>query len=257
LKLQMAQIDVCQIDRGATSSENRRLPIQVFGGVVLASLVLMLGLTYGLDKDLTLAPRFSFIYFPAAIILIGASLYSFKLKNFSKKSRQNVNQNCRFFLKIKSQNYPAAIVLGMATIGSLTVASNLGYLQTHRSDRMANLIYETSHTPVLIATTHRHHGDTGRMMGLAWEFHHLDRFKPEWIRPPQFLLAHNDGNPTTIDNPTTTLKQVVGQSLRPIDVWLINFDAQIDLAGKKCDRDEDISIAISEYRYKLYHCLVN
>lgn len=232
-----------------------RLPIQFFGGVVLASVVLMLGLTYGVEKDLTLAPRFIFFYFPAAIVLIGASLAVFVPPKFEWRSQSDSSggsplQNLKNLPKMT----PILIVLFMAAIGSLTVAGNWGYLQTHRSDRMANLIYETSEAPVLIATTHRHHGHTGRMMGLAWEFHQLKFLKPGWTRPPQFLLAHKNDDPETIDNPRTMLKQVVAQSSRPIDVWAVNFNSQIDLAGQKCDRDENIDVAVSEYRYKLYHC---
>jgi uncharacterized membrane protein len=242
LKWQMAQID-------------GRLPIQVFGGVVLASMGLMLGLTYGLEKDLTLAPRFIFIYFPAAIVLIGASLAAFvppKFEGFC--DRNSLGKSPLPILKELTKMTPIFIVLFIAAIGGLTVANNWGYLQTHRSDRMANLIYKTSQAPVLIATTHRHHGHTGRMMGLAWEFHQLKSFKPEWTRPPQFLLAHNDDDPATTSTPTTTLKQAVAQSPRPIDVWAINFNSQIDLAGQRCDRDENIDVEIREYRYKLYHC---
>ncbi|MGB3559650.1 MAG: glycosyltransferase family 39 protein [Geitlerinemataceae cyanobacterium] len=234
---------------------DRRLPIQVFGGVVLASVVLMLGLTYGVEKDLTLAPRFGFIYFPAAIILIGASLSVFMPPNSEWISQQeSLGESPGQELKKVTNTTPIVMILLMATIGSFTVANNWGYLQTHRSDRLANLIYKTSEVPVLIATTHRHHGDTGRMMGLAWEFHQLNSFKPEWTRPPQFLLAHKNDDPETIDNPKTMLKQVVAQSSRPVDVWAVNFNYQIDLAGQKCDRDEDIDVEVSEYRYKLYHC---
>ncbi|RMG05466.1 MAG: hypothetical protein D6728_20690 [Cyanobacteria bacterium J055] len=233
---------------------DRRLPMQVLGGVVLAAIALMLGLTYGLQKDLTLAPRFGFIYFPAAIAVIAASLSSFLDGNLSEKVTGNERSSRRFWDSDHRPKYSVAIVLGMAAIGSLTVANHWGYLQTHRSDRMANLIYETSDAPVLIAVTHRHHGDTGRMMGLAWEFHQFQSFKPSWDRPPQFLLAHQGDDAHSSDNPTLTLREVVDRSPRPIDVWAVNFNAQIDLAGKKCDRDEEIEVEIAEYRYKLYHC---
>lgn len=234
--------------RRQMAQNERRLPIQVFGGVVLACWVLMLGLTYGFGKDLTLAPRFSFIYFPAAILLMGASLGESR----SPKILRGESPLQQLF-KLTTKT-PILWVLSVATIGSLTVVNHWGYLQTHRSDRMASFIYKTSEAPVLIATTHRHHGHTGRMMGLAWEFHQLKSFKPGWTRPPQFLLAHNDDDPTTLHTPTTTLKQAVAQSSRPIDVWAVNFNSPIDLAGQKCDRDEEIDVEIREYRYKLYHC---
>ncbi|MDY6940678.1 MAG: hypothetical protein SWY16_23845, partial [Cyanobacteriota bacterium] len=183
-----------------TREPNTRFAILAFGGIVAASLFLMLGFTYGLGSDLTLAPRFSFIYFPAWIILVATCLGAWLRKGSAP-------------IDLLKQNVPVAIVGLAGILGSLTVISNLGYLQNHRSDLMADLISRTSQAPVLIATTHKHHGDTGRMMGLAWEFHHHPKLA--WTQPPQFLLAHKtedspDGTPAAI-----SLQQAVAELPRP------------------------------------------
>jgi uncharacterized membrane protein len=209
-----------------------RLPMFVFGGAAIACLVLMLGLTYIGGRDLTLAPRFSFVYFPALVVFLAA---------------------CLAGVRDAQRNRVLVFMAAIAGLGCLTVVGNVGYLQTHRSDRMAGLIAQHSEAPVLIATTHRHHGHTGRIMGLAWELHQHDTLKPGWIVPPHFLLAHKSEDPTHTPDPTTILKQAIVQLPRPLDVWAVNFRADIDIDELQCKRRK-LNVAIEDYQYRLYRC---
>ncbi|MBE9040458.1 hypothetical protein IQ235_06600, partial [Oscillatoriales cyanobacterium LEGE 11467] len=223
-----------------TIPPNTRFSIQVFGGMVVACAVLMLALTYGFGSDLTLAPRFSFIYFPAWIILVATVLGGWLRKSSSP-------------IEFLRQNTRIAIVGLAGILGGLTVIANLGYLQTHRSDLMADIITQTSKVPVLIVTTHKHHGDTGRMMGLAWEFERQNP-SPGWTQPPQFLLAHKTEGSPDATPAAIALQQGVAQLPRPVDIWAIDFHAPIELDTLGCDRDEALKQKLGDYRYKLYHC---
>ena len=225
--------------RRQMSAPETRFSIQVFGGVVVASWVVMLGLTYGNGSDLTLAPRFGFIYFPAWVILVATCLGACLQLGSSPMD----------FLK---KNSSIALVGFAGILGSLTVISNVSYLQTHRSDLMADLIERTSNVPVLITTTHKHHGDTGRMMGLAWEFRQNPQ--SEWGQPPQFLLAHKTEGSPDATSAAIALQQAVSQLPRPVDVWAIDFHAPIELDALGCDRDRSLKKNLGDYRYKLYHC---
>ncbi len=224
----------CLVGGGTTQWHQTpsRLPMSVFGGATIACLVLMLGLTYIGGRDLTLAPRFSFIYFPAIVLFLAACL--------AGVSDARRNRVFRFMAAI-------------AGIGCLTVAGNIGYLQTHRSDRMAELIVQHSEAPVLIAATHRHHGQTGRMMGIAWELHRHDTLKLDRTQQPYFLLAHKSEDPTHTPDPTTILKQAIVQLPRPLDVWVVNFRADIDIDELQCDRRK-LNVPIEDYQYRLYRC---
>ena len=51
-----------------------RLALQTLGGFVGAAIALFLLITYGMGTDLTRGARYNFVYFPAVIILVGASL---------------------------------------------------------------------------------------------------------------------------------------------------------------------------------------
>jgi len=58
----------------------------------------------------------------------------------------------------------------MGCIGGLTVVSNLGYQKADRPDLPSSHNPKVSQVPVLIATAHKTHEQTGEIMGLALEF---------------------------------------------------------------------------------------
>jgi len=58
----------------SSSDDQAREQKQVLGGFILASIALFFGITYGLGADLTIAARYHFVYFPAVIVLLGATL---------------------------------------------------------------------------------------------------------------------------------------------------------------------------------------
>ncbi len=51
-----------------------RLMIQVLSGFVVGAIALFFIFTYFLGIDLTRGARYNFVYFPAVIVLLGASL---------------------------------------------------------------------------------------------------------------------------------------------------------------------------------------
>jgi uncharacterized membrane protein len=54
--------------------ESSRLSTQVLTGFILSAIAIFLILIYGVGKDLSLAARYHFVYFPAVIAVLGASL---------------------------------------------------------------------------------------------------------------------------------------------------------------------------------------
>jgi uncharacterized membrane protein len=152
----------------------------------------------------------------------------------------------------------AVIVIWLVgLVGGLTVAGNFSYLQNLRSDLLVGVIQKTSNFPVLIATTHKHHGQTGRMMGLAWEFKRTNRSGSPTsggTASPQFLLASKNQNSPTYQNPTLTLQEAVAGLPRPLDVWLVNFHAGVDLQQQNCFAASESLPKLDSYRYRLYRC---
>jgi uncharacterized membrane protein len=239
-------------------SPDTRLNLQVLGDFMIGALVLFFAITYTLGADMTLAPRYQFVYFPVAIALIGAALATswntLTQPGQTPLTPQQPSSRVRF--SRKGSKKAVILIWLMGLLGGLTVTWNLGYLQSIRPDLMVNVIQKLSDVPVLIATTHQHHGHTGRMMGLAWEFKHRnssDSSASRDTKSPTFLLAR-DKSDSQVKNPTMTLQETVAGLSRPLDVWLINFHAGIDLAQQKCFVTPQRLPKVDSYWYRLYHC---
>lgn len=209
------------------------LMILVFTGIVGSAIALFLIFTYILGIDLTRGARYNFVYFPAIIILLAASL---------AVCYQNQNIH-RWGISGKKA---VILILFMGLISSITVTSNLGYRKYYRPDLLVPLIEQNSQFPILIATTHKSLIQTGEMMGIAWEL----KFSHAKINP-QFLLAHQKQDPNTS---TKTLENTLKSIPQTFDLWLINFHAPLAEEVKKCITNTQNLPAIYGYDYKIYHC---
>jgi uncharacterized membrane protein len=239
-------------------SPDIRLNLQVLGDFMIGAMVLFFGITYTLGADMTLAPRYQFVYFPVAIALIGAALAT-SWHTMTQPAQMPLTPHqpsSRVRFSRRGGKKAVILIWLMGLLGGVTVTWNLGYLQSIRPDLMVNVIEKLSDAPVLIATTHQHHGHTGRMMGLAWEFKHIDSSNSSASRDttsPTFLLAHDESD-SQLKNPTITLQETVAGLPRPLDVWLVNFHAGIDLAQQKCFAAPQRLPKVDSYWYRLYHC---
>jgi len=227
---------------------DRRLALQVFRGYLGSAIALVLGIIYGLGMDLTLGARFQFVYFPAVILLLAGMLAGvWQQRTFDPVSR------------FKHGKAIVVMMWLMGLMGGLTAIGNLGYLQNHRPDLLAPVIQEASHSPLFIATTHKHHGQTGRLMGLAWEFKRLsdqNESEADRIASAQFFLADRDPQTQTYTEAIARLENTLTELPRPFDLWLVDFRTQLDLEAQHCFRDRSYGSWAGEYKYKLYRCRV-
>ncbi len=138
----------------------------------------------------------------------------------------------------------------MGLLSALSVINNLGYQKYYRPDLFVQLVQKTSNSsPVLIATTHKTHVQTGEMMGIAREFK-LSGLPTQ----PQFLLAHQSQDPYTS---TATLQSTINQQSLPFDLWLVNFYAPVELDRCYTDTstvENDVKVLVDGYNYQVYHC---
>ena len=208
-----------------------RLMTQLFAGVVCSAIALFFIFTY-VGIDITRGARYNFVYFPAVIVLLGASLA--------------VCWNT----PLQGQNFLSAgktavtLIWLMGLLSGLTVVGNLGYQKYYRPDLLVQLIQKVSQSPVLIATTHKTHVQTGEMMGIAREIKLSGS-----PATPQFLLAPQDENPNTA---TAALQQTLKALPRPLDLWLVNFYAPVKIDN--CVADPQPLQPVDGYNYQLYHC---
>jgi uncharacterized membrane protein len=209
------------------------LMTQVLAGVVLSAIALFFIFTYFLGIDLTRGARYHFVYFPAVIILLGASLAV-------------CYQNQEIGKWGITGKKAVTLILLMGLISAISVTSNLGYRKYYRPDLLVPLIEQNSQFPVLIATTHKSLVQIGEMMGIAWEL----KFSGSQVTS-QFLLAHQEKDPNTS---TKALENTLKSLPRPFDLWLVNFHAPVAEEVKKCIADTQALPGVYGYEYKIYHC---
>ena len=211
---------------------------QVFASIVASAIAIFFFFTYILGIDLTRGARYNFVYFPAVIVLVAASLA--------------ICWKTPAINKLSSGKTAVALIWLMGLLSAVSVINNLGYQKYYRPDLFVQLVQKNSFSvPVLIATTHKTHVQTGEMMGIAREFK-LAKIQTN----PQFLLAHQSQNPYTS---TTALQNTISQKPLPFDLWLVNFYAPV-VEINKCYTDTDsnlennLEVPVDGYNYQLYHC---
>lgn len=221
---------------------NTKLSTLVLGSFVLTSIASFFTITYLFGIDLTRGARYNFVYFPAVILLAAASL-AIVVKN---QPQINLNKIPKSWLL----NSPIPLVLLMGFLSALTVSFNLGYQKYYRPDLLVSVIQNNSNYPVLIATTHKTHVQTGEMMGLGWEFKRLS--SPKMARKPLFLLAEKGSKYSNL--PTKTLLNIASKLPRPLDLWLVNFQAANQVELINCSASSKSLPFVDGYDYQLYHC---
>jgi uncharacterized membrane protein len=215
-----------------------RLMTQLLAGVVLGAIALFFFFTYALGIDLTRGARYNFVYFPAVMVLLGASL----AVTWHTPASNLLVKKQKFFLS--SGKASVALICLMGLLSAITVVCNLGYQKYYRPDLLAQLIQNFSQVPILVATTQKTHVQIGEMMGIAREFKLNSS-----TNAPLFLLAHQDQNPNTS---TATLQKTLTDLSKPLDLWLVNFYAPVKF--NNCVAAPLSSPPVDGYNYQLFHC---
>ncbi|MDJ0620902.1 MAG: glycosyltransferase [Calothrix sp. MO_192.B10] len=205
-------------------------------GLISVAIALFFIFTYFLGIDLTRGARYNFVYFPAVMVLLAASLGIYWQVPKGEMHRWGIGGK-----------QAVVLIWLMGLFSVITVVSNLGYQKYYRPDLFVQLIENTSEQPVLIATTQKTHVHIGEMMGVAREFKLTNS-----SLNPLFLFAHQQQNPQTS---TTSLEKTLKVLPRPVDLWLVNFRAPTPASLKQCTLETKSLPAIDGYEYQLYHCL--
>ena len=185
-------------------------------------------LTYGFGIDITRGARFNFVYFPGVILLVAVSLASL------------------WQLPQNSGKIAVGLIWIMGLFSAITVITDFGYQKYYHPNFLVPIIEANSTVPVLIASTHETSIHTGEMMGIGWQLqNHALADKT------QFLLVHQEQRYSP--SATVNLRETVNELPRPLDVWTVNFWANIELDN--CVPNEQVTTHVDGYDYQLWHCL--
>ncbi|MBD3881747.1 glycosyltransferase [Phormidium tenue FACHB-886] len=237
---------------------NRRLAVWSLSGFVIGAVGLFFAITYLFSTNLTSAFRYNFVYYPAVIVLAGAGLASSWdiAARIAKTAAHRVSPVLLSLIRTSGRQVVVLVAL-LSFLGGLTVLANLGYQKTHRPDVVAQEIQERSQGDTLVTIVHQTHGQTGRLMGVAWEL--LQSTPAENSSAPlipHFLLAHQTQNQRSV---IMTLRKAMTELPRPLDLWVINFQTVPEpplnrfLEQQNCDA-ETKNLYTDGYRFRLYRC---
>ncbi|MEG4440771.1 glycosyltransferase family 39 protein [Microcoleus sp. AT9_B5] len=240
-------------------TSDTRLGTVIFGGFVLGAIFLFFSFAYIIGIDLTRGARYNFVYFPGVILLLGATLAVIYNTPTAKSQWFNLPA-----VEISGKK-AVLLILVMGFASGVTVNSNLGYRKYYKPDILIPIIREFSKVPVLIATTQNTHVEIGELMGIGWEWERSsatdfvadvkDVRKKEEVKAfdsPLFLLANLKKDAPEIA--AGTLDKTLSQLERPLDLWLVNFRAPVNLEAQKCQVESRDLPAVDGYEYQVYHC---
>jgi uncharacterized membrane protein len=200
------------------------LELRVFVGFVASSIALFFFISYILSLDITKGARYSFVYFPAVILIVAVLLED----SWRRGGRRLV-----------------AGVLLMAFVSSICVTVNLGYRKYYRPDRLVPILRDNSTDAVPIVTHYKSLVQVGEMMGIAREYRR--RF-PE--REPRFLFVSRPEE----------LKDIVLRTGSPA-LWLVNFPNPIEslfhpiaIDLPRCRQVSGKFPPVAGYEYRKYSC---
>ncbi|UNU25466.1 glycosyltransferase family 39 protein [Microcoleus vaginatus] len=241
------------------TTPDSRLGTVIFGGFVLGAIFLFFSFAYILGIDLTRGARYNFVYFPGVILLLGATLAVIYNTPTAKSQWFNLRA-----IEVPGKK-AVVLILAMGFFSGVTVNSNLGYRKYYKPDLLIPIIREFSKVPVLIATTQKTHVEIGELMGIGWEWERssatdfvadvTDFRKKEEVKvfdSPLFLLANLKKDAPGIA--AGTLDKTLSQLERPLDLWLVNFRAPVNLEAQNCQVESRDLPAVDGYEYQVYHC---
>ncbi|MEG4324587.1 glycosyltransferase family 39 protein [Microcoleus sp. herbarium5] len=253
--------------KNSLTTPDTRLGTVIFGGFVLGAIFLFFSFAYILGIDLTRGARYNFVYFPGVILLLGATLAVI----FNTPTVKSQSFNLRA-IEVPGKK-AVLLILVMGFFSGVTVNSNLGYRKYYKPDLLIPIIRELSKVPVLIATTQKTHVEIGELMGIGWEWERMKKEegrrkkeegrgkreegkgKEEDVKAfdsPLFLLANQRREGPEIA--AGTLDKTLSQLERPLDLWLVNFRAPVNLESQKCQVESREMPAVDGYEYQVYHC---
>jgi hypothetical protein len=228
---------------------NDRLMVLVIGGFVGVALVLFLAIIYIQGSDLSVAPRYHFVYFPAFLLVIAAALaMSWQPIKSEASALQSATQGNWFsrLPRLSGRQVVIWVVL-MGLIGSMTVVSDLSFRKSRHPDVLAAEIAQAK-TPTLVAVGYETHAEIRSTIAIGYE---LARSAFEQASSTKFLLLKEKEDSRLL---LTSLTQGINSFARPLNLWTINLPKKLDLSGLNCQKshrnDQDTGYSDRHYLCK-------
>ena len=233
------------------------LPTFIFTAFTFWVLLEILAIVYLLDKDITAAPRYHFIYYPGVCALLGASLdrLSRPIRDFSLKSVKSI---------LKS---PLSITLAVGFLSSFLTINNWVFHKPYYPDRIAEQMRFDRTLPLVMVVGYENLQEAALGLSFAMELEKRHRIEepgtahsPSSRQPTiEFAFLDRSGGYEALWQNLSGLQPlpeppfnlwVVGPGLRQVE-----YPSQLAIAASEgqCDLDLDRYYRLG-IPYQLYRC---
>lgn len=213
-------------------------------GYCLGAIALCFLIIYGSGKDISLAARYHFIYFPVVIVLLGAILAQL----WQNSPAKVISDRPRWFAADPRQ--VVILILTMGLLGSLTVAHNLGFQKSRQSNNLAKHILTATapDLPSLVATSYITHSELRESVALAFSLE-----ANSFSTPPQLLLLEETNNES---DDYRKFQDLILSQPKPFELWAVNLKINSVFIRKSlhCKSDEESELSNAGYKNRLYRC---
>ena len=176
----------------------------------MANLIFLL-ICYGLGFHITRGHRYSFVFFPSILVLVGAGLAPFWRSGEAAErpldERLGEMQLPQKFAQVKllllsdlsAVELIVIAVICVGFLGSQTIANNLSHLKFYKADQFINWVQDKSEFPAVIGTSTTITDQPVvvgiEIMATAWEVRTQLKASDgaqRWPTAPQFVIAENN-----------------------------------------------------------------
>src|SRR5919202_498148 len=169
---------------------------------ILCVLLQFAAIIYLLGKDITVAPRYHFVYYPAVCALLGASFTATGLKvgrlnvgrlNVGRLNvgRLNPSSNLQLAnLQPVTPTKPATLFLSVSLLSCIFVVSNLAFLKSFHPQQVARDMYLDRNVPIMMVVGYHNFQDVALGLSFALAIDQLHRNSLEGLAEASFAFLH-------------------------------------------------------------------
>jgi uncharacterized membrane protein len=212
-------------------------------------------IAYLLGKDITVVPRYSFVYYPSFCALLAASLGKFT------KRRGAFNESLHLCVSgSSSMNIQKIIFLLVGIVSCIFVVYNLAFQKPFQPQQVAQNMNRDPAIPLMLVVGYESYQDVAAGLSFALALEQLRSHEIKSKLPFDSLaFVHKSPNFSDFSNKLTQLSIA---DVSQLNLWFVgsgmikqDYPSQLTLAGQIiCNIELTQHYRIGQYPYQLYRC---
>jgi len=226
-------------------------------------------IAYILGKDITVAPRYSFIYYPSFSALIASALIYDNSSNIwlfnnsqSWQNRHTTNLDKSDFIKYKSKNHSLLAILIVGFISCIFVVSDLAFQKPYLPQQVAQNLYQEPTVPIMAVMAYNNYQDVALGLSFALALQReIKTFQNSNIPASNYDNFALFNQSVGLESVFKNLSQLPNQNISQLNLWIFapgrikqDYPQQIQVSQSlSCNIDTNQHYRIG-IPYQLYRC---